>query len=54
MGGRKTSQKRKQKSSQRREWREYNVRKVNRQEGFKKCCIIDEHNELDKATRLGN
>lgn len=35
MGGRKTNQKRK-KSSQRREWREYNVRKVNGQEGFKK------------------
>lgn len=28
-GGRRTNQNRKQKSSQRREWREHNVRKVN-------------------------
>lgn len=52
MEGRKTNQKRKQ-NSQRREWREYNVRKVNGQVGFKKCCIKDK-DEYDKATRLGN
>ena len=35
-GSRKTNRNRKQKSSQRRKWRELNVRKVNGQEGFEK------------------
>lgn len=51
---RRQTKKRKQKSSQRREWRESNVSKVNGQEGVKKCCITDEDSELDKTTRLGN
>ena len=54
LGRRKTSQKRKQ-NSQRREWREYTVRKVSGQEGIKKYCTTDEEfNELDKATTLAN
>lgn len=40
LGSRRTNQKRKQNSSQRKEWREYNVRKVNAQEGFKKEAMM--------------